>query len=84
MSLAEVYQEALEDKYKYPKGWMANWPPSFDHRLCDVGQISDHMLNTNAVLEDKGINAQVDPDPGSPDGPWDFQSDESIHARVRV
>jgi hypothetical protein len=84
MSLADVYQRALNEKYEYPKGWMANWPPGFDQVLGAVGPIAAGKINRNAVLSDKGIKATSDPDPGQPDGPWTFQSDKNISVAIGV
>lgn len=78
MSLAEVYQDALEDRFGYPKGWMANWPPGFDHPLGAVGRIDEGMINQAAMLSDKGVDATEDPDRGTPDGSWMFRSDKNI------
>jgi hypothetical protein len=84
MSLAEVYQQALEKKYGYPKGWMANWPPGFDQRLGVVGRIDDGKINRDAMLADKGIEATEDADHGRAAGPWTFQSDQEISVQFGV
>jgi hypothetical protein len=84
VGLADVYQQALEEEYEYPKGWMANWPAGFDRRLGEVGDVSNHKFNRDAMLGDKGIEAREDPDHGRPDGPWNFQSDENISVAVGV
>jgi hypothetical protein len=82
MSLADVYQEALEKKYGYPKGWMANWPPGFDKRLGGIGRIHDGKLNIDGTLSDKQIEANEDPTPGEPVGPWTFQSGNDISIAI--
>lgn len=78
MALADVYQQALEHEYGYPRGWMANWPPGFDQTLGAIGRISDGKINRDSTLSDKGIEAAEDPDHGTPAGPWTFQSDKGI------
>jgi hypothetical protein len=84
VSLAQVYQKALETKYEYPRGWVANWPPSFDQRLGVVGRIHDGKISYDAMLADKGIEAAADTDQGRGGGPWTFQSDSEIRVSFGV
>jgi hypothetical protein len=84
MGLADVYQDAMQKHYQYPKGWMANWPPGYEQRLGVVGTISRGMLNYEAMLSDEGVIALEDPDHGTSAGAWNFQSSQGIKADVGV
>jgi hypothetical protein len=84
MSLGDVYQDALERVYELPQGWVANWPARFSRRLGEVGRVTPGGFNKDAMLSDKGINVSPDPDPGTPGGSWNFQSDKSISVAVNV
>ena len=82
MALADVYQQALESQYGYPRGWMANWPPGFSQKLGTIGRIAQGKINSDSTLSDKGIQAAEDPDHGTPAGTWTFQSDQGIGVKL--
>lgn len=82
-SLGDLYSEAIERKYDFPRGWKANWPPGFDYKLGQVGTIDDEgRFSYDGKLSNYQINAREVSDPDRADGPWQYQSNEQINIEV--
>jgi hypothetical protein len=85
-SLRHVYEQAITEKFGYPRGWMANWPLGLDQRLGQVGTVGDdgESFNQDGVLADYGITASGDPDADQPDGPWEYTSNHEISIGIET
>jgi hypothetical protein len=86
MALGTDYRKALVDKYQLPTGWMANWIPGTDVAVGMVGRFDGGSFVRHGWLNDpsRGISWEKDPYPGTPDGPWDFQTKDSVSIENRL
>jgi hypothetical protein len=86
MAFGKDYRKALVDKYQLPTGWMVNWIPGTDVAVGMVGRFPGGSFVRHGWLNDasRGIAWEKDPYPGTPDGPWTFQTKDSVSMDIRL
>jgi len=86
MAIGTDYRKALVNKYQLPAGWMVNWIPGTDVAVGMVGRFEGSSFDRHGWLNDpsRGISWEKDPYPGTPDGPWDFQTKDSVSIETRL
>jgi hypothetical protein len=86
MALGDDYRKALVSKYQLPTGWIVNWTPGTDVAVGMVGRFERGSFVRQGWLHDptRGVAWETDPHTGSPDGPWSFQSRQSVKIDARL
>lgn len=81
-----LYKKAFEHNYYLGTGWMINWPPGIDIELGMVGKFEKGTFRRQGFLQDpsRAVAWSKDPYPGTPDGPWYFQSDKSVKYEMKL
>lgn len=76
------YRRAVIEKYGFPGGWVANWPPGRGRNPGDVGTVVDPGFNQDGALADYDMSAVQAPAQGPSAGPWSFTSSETISVEI--
>jgi hypothetical protein len=84
MSLGEIYQDAIIDKYGFPDGWVANWPAAHGRQLGEVGSVEDPGFNKDGILADYELSASTAPAAGPKAGAWSYKTSKEIKVAFGV
>lgn len=86
MALGDDYRKALVRKYDFGTGWIANWPPGNDVSVGMVGCFEKGSFSRTGWLHDpsRGVAWDRDPYPGTADGVWHFQTENSVKIETRL